>query len=185
MTRGGGSPRPCGNYDRFHAVKVGEAKNPGPLSLAPWDPDPKHTSRFAIFGEGWVVFIFKGPIKAVGPNHFAFLANAPLGEKVATSHVVGESHLYQPMAKGSAYICAEARPIQPQREGTHEFQIGHPGSRSATVQVQVAPSGLAWKTGSPGGRCMPWTHADLACGIGGFTVAAQELQEPPRPGLAT
>lgn len=59
--RGGGEygdPHP--NHDRFQSTRVGEASNPGPTALGPWDPDPDHTSRFAIFGGGWVVFVFKG-----------------------------------------------------------------------------------------------------------------------------
>ena len=39
----------------------------------------------------------------------------------------------------------------------------------------MAPSGLVWKTGDPKDAQAPWTHADLACGIEGFTVAAQSL----------
>ena len=39
----------------------------------------------------------------------------------------------------------------------------------------MAPSGLAWTTSDPKRTKGPVTHADLACGIGGFTVAAQAL----------
>ena len=41
--------------------------------------------------------------------------------------------------------------------------------------VHMAPSGLVWKTWRPRGAERPWTRADLACGMGGFTIAAQSL----------
>ena len=88
---------------------------------------------------------------------------------------MGEGYMFKDIVTGQAYTCAEARPILLHWDGAHEFQVGHPGSQPAVVRIHMAPSGLAWTTGEPKGTNEPWTHADLACGIGGFTVAAQAL----------
>ena len=58
--------------------------------------------------------------------------------------------------------------------GGPDFYVGHPGSQAA-VPIRMAPSGLVWTTENPSREKTPWAHADLACGIGGFTVAAQTL----------
>ena len=39
----------------------------------------------------------------------------------------------------------------------------------------MAPSRLVWKTEPCPPLGTEWTHADLACGIGGFSVAAHAL----------
>ena len=88
---------------------------------------------------------------------------------------MGEDHLFKALETGQAYACAEAKPILPHWEGTHRFQVGHPGSLPAVVSIHMAPSGLAWTTSDPKRTKGPVTHADLACGIGGSTVAAQAL----------
>ena len=168
-----GDPRP--NHDRFQGTRVGEAPNPRPTPLAPWDPDPDHTSRFAIFGEGWVVFVLKGLHGQGGGPPPSFRAVAPLGGRAATFHIMGEGHLFNGLVVGQAYACAEAKPVLPHWEGAHEFQVGHPGSRPAVVEIRMAPSGLAWTTSDPKWTNGPWTHADLACGISGFTVTTQAL----------
>ena len=98
-----------------------------------------------------------------------------MGGRPATSITAGESHLFWSLEEGQAYVRAEARPVLHHWEGAHEFHVSHPGSGAAVVKVHMAPSGLAWRTGDPRGAERPWTHADLACGIGGFTVAAQSL----------
>ena len=96
-----GAPRCPGHqrvrpdHDRFHATGVGEASNPGPAILPPWDSDPEHTSRFAVFGEGWVVFVFEGPMVHIKAKLYAFRANAPLGGRFATFNVVGEARLFR------------------------------------------------------------------------------------------
>ena len=154
---------------------MGEASNPGPVPLDPWDLDPAFSSLFAIFGEGWVVFVFQGLHDRGGSPTLSFRAVAPLGGRAATFRVLGEDHLFSGLVAGQAYVCAEARPVLPHWEGAHEFHVGHPGSRTAVVGVRMAPSGLAWTTGDPKREGGPWTHADLACGISGFTVAAQAL----------
>ena len=152
-----------------------EASNPGPAPLGPWEPDPAFTSQFATFGEGWVALIYLGVLDRDETPPFSFRAGAPLGGRVATFHVLGEGHLFCGLTTGRAYVCAEARPIMPNWEGAHEFHVGHPGSQAAVVSIRMAPSGLAWTTEDPGRQGRPWTHADLACGIGGFTVAAHAL----------
>ena len=168
-----GDPRP--SHDRFQSTRVGDASNPGPTPLGPWDPDPDHTSRFAIFGEGWVAFVFKGLHGHGGGPPLSFCAAAPLGGRAATLRVMGEGHLFNGLVVGQAYVCAEARPVLPRWEEAHEFQVGHPRSQAAVVQIRMAPSGIAWTTGDPERTNGPWTHADLACGISGFTVAARAL----------
>ena len=165
-----GDPSP--RHDRFLGTRVGEASNPG---HAPLDPCPAFNSLFATFGEGWVAFVFQGLHDRGGSPTLSFKAVAPLGGRAATFRVLGEDHLFSSLLAGQAYVCAEARPVFPHWEGAHEFHVGHPGSRTAAVGVRMAPSGLAWTTGDPKREGGPWTHADLACGIGGFTVAAQAL----------
>ena len=76
-------------HDRFLGIRVGEASNPGPAPLGPWEPDPAFTSRFATFGEGWVVFVYLGVHDRDGSPSLSFRAGAPLGGKVATFHVLG------------------------------------------------------------------------------------------------
>ena len=57
----GGEEGAAGNgHSPANGVRIGEASNPGPCVWSPWEPDPDHTSRFAIFGEGWVVLVFGG-----------------------------------------------------------------------------------------------------------------------------
>ena len=68
--------------------RVGEASNPGPISLPRWDPDPEHTSRFAVFGEGWVDFVFERPLVQSGPQFFPFPAQAPLGRNSTIFNVI-------------------------------------------------------------------------------------------------
>ena len=162
-------------HDMFLGIRVGEASNPGPAPLGPWEPDPAFTSQFATFGEGWVAFVYLGVLDRDGSPSLSFKAGAPLGSKVATFHVLGERHLFCGLITGRAYVCAEARPVMPNWEGAHEFHVGHPGSQTAVVSIRMAPSGLAWSTEDPERQGGPWTHADLACGIGGFTIAAHAL----------
>ena len=40
------------------------------------------------------------------------------------------------------------------------------------LRVWLLPNGAGWTTRAPGTGGRGWTYADLACGIGGFTVAA-------------
>ena len=53
--------------------------------------------------------------------------------------------------------------------------MGRQGSNTAVVKIRMAPSGFVWRTGGPQDAQAHWAHADLACGIRGFTVAAQSL----------
>ena len=142
-----GDPGP--RHGRFLGTRAGEASNPGPAPLDPWDPDPAFTSLFATFGEGWVVFVFQGLHDRGGSPTLSFKAVAPLGGRVATFRVLGGDNLFSGLLAGQAYFCAEARPVLPHWEGAHEFHVGHPGSRTAVVRVRMAPSGLAWTTGDP------------------------------------
>ena len=175
-----GTPRCAGHqrvrpdHDRVHATMVGEASNPGPAILLPRDFDAEHTSRFAVFGEGCVVFVFEGPLVQIQAKFYAFRAKVPLGGRFAilTSR---EAQLFRGLVRGGAYVCAGARLVQPHWEGAREFLVGHPGSSTAVVRVGMAPWGIAWKMGHPRSEGEPRTHADLACGIGDFTVAAQSL----------
>ena len=91
----------------------------------------------------------------------------------ATFVIAGEGHLFWNFEEGQAYVRAEARLILPHWDGAHGFHVGHQGSGMAVIRVRMAPSGLVWRTGCPKDAQEPWTHADLAYGIGGFTVAAQ------------
>ena len=163
------------DHDRFHATRAGEASNPGPAILPPWDPDPEYTSRFGVFGKGWVALVFEKPLAHIEAELYAFRIKGPLGGRFATFNVVKEAHLFRGLIKVEAYVCADAKPVQPHWEGAHEFLAGQPGSTTVVVPVQMAPSGLAWKTEEPRSKGEPWTNADLACGIRGLTVAAQRL----------
>ena len=154
---------------------MGEASNPGPGPLGPWEPDPAFTTRFATFGEGWVAFVYLGVPSQREGSDLSFEAGAPRGDRVATFRVLGDGHLFQGLNLGHAYVCAEARPILPNWEGAHAFHVGHLGAHTAIVPIRMAPSGLVWTTVNPRRGNGPWVHADLACGIGGFTVAAQSL----------
>merc|ERR1711906_30518 len=84
-----GNPR----RDRFLGVRVGEASNPGPGPLGPWEPDPAFTSRFATFGEGWVAFVYLGVPSRRQGSDLSFEAGAPRGDRVATFRVLGDGHL--------------------------------------------------------------------------------------------
>ena len=67
------------SHDRLKGVRIGEASNPGPaITLPPWRPDSDHTTYFAVFGTGWVVFVFVGSIVSCGTLH-SFQAGAPRG----------------------------------------------------------------------------------------------------------
>ena len=160
---------------RGEIIRVGEASNPGPTIILPrWQPDPDHTANFAVFGEGWVAFVFAGSIVSYGFFH-PFQAKAPREGRPAIFVIAGDGHLFSNFQEGQAYVCAEARPILLHWEGAHEFHVGHQGFGTAVIKVRMAPSGLVWRTGDPKDAQAPWTHADLACGIGGFTVAAQSF----------
>ena len=102
-------------------------------------------------------------------QHFLF-TKASLGGRPATFIFLVENRMFLGFVRGQAYVCAGARPILPHWEEAHEFHVGHSGSRTAVVKVRMAPPGLAWRTGDPKGEEEPWTHANLVCGIGGFTV---------------
>ena len=40
------------SHDQLKGVRIGEASNPGPaITLPPWQPDPDHTTNFAILGK--------------------------------------------------------------------------------------------------------------------------------------
>ena len=157
------------SHDRFRGVRIGEASNFGPVTLPPWQPDSDHTANFAIFGEGWVVFVFAGPIVSCG-TMYSFPSRAPweAGQRPSSSR--GRATSFWSLEEGQAYVCAEARPVLPRWEGAHEFHLGHPGFGAAVVKIRMAPSGLVWRTGDPRDAERPWTHADVACGIGGFTI---------------
>ena len=92
------SPR----HDQFLGIRVGEASNPGPAPLGPWEPDPAFTSQFATFGEGWVVFVYNGLHDRDGSPTLSFKAAAPLGGRAATFRVLGEGHLFCGLATGQA-----------------------------------------------------------------------------------
>lgn len=151
----------------LRGFRIGEAANPGPtMVLPPWQPEPEYTSNFAVFGEGCVVFVFLGPVEG-GGSMPSFRARAPSGDRLATFFAGGRD-VFSDLRKGQAYVCAEARPVLPQVLESRQFRVGVQGSTTAVVGVRMAPSGLVWRTGLPREARTPWTHADLACGIGGF-----------------
>ena len=77
---GAGLPRledlqgPHPSHEHLRGVRIGEASNPGHVTLPPWTPDSDHTANFAIFGEGWVVFVFVGPIVNCGTMYVRTLS---------------------------------------------------------------------------------------------------------------
>ena len=144
------------------------------MVLPPWQPDPEHTSNLAVFGEGWIVFVFLGPIEG-GGSMPSFRVRAPSGDRLATFFIAGDRDVFSDLRESQAYVCAEARPILPQVLEDRQFHVGVQGSTTAVVGIRMAPFGLVWRTGLPREARAPWTHADLACGIGGFTVAAGSL----------
>ena len=149
---GNGDPGP--RHDRFLGTRVGEASNPGPVPLDPWDLDPAFSSLFAIFGEGWVVFVFQGLHDRGGSPTLSFRAVAPLGGRAATFRVLGEDHFFSGLIAGQAYVCAEARPVLPHWEGAHEFT-------SVTPDFERPSSEYAWPL-----RDLPGQRATLSGKVG-------------------
>ena len=79
------------------------------------------------------------------------------------------------LAHGADYLFAGVVPQLPARPGIFEFFFGGPESGPAVIPINMAQGRMAWTTGPRPQRGGPWTHADLACGIGGFSVAADRL----------
>ena len=153
-------------HDQFLGTRVGEASNPGPAPFGPWDPDPAFTSQFATCGEGWVVF-FGGDARPRREFNPFLQGRGPLGwQRDDFPRLRGEQLFLRLNCGAGLRLC---------RGKTGPAPLGGPGSQTALVGVRMAPSGLAWTTGDPKREGDPWTHADLACGIGGFTVAAHAV----------
>ena len=84
----------------LHGFRIGEATNPGPtMVLPPWQPGPEYTSNFPVFGEGWVVFVFLGPIEGGGPM-LSFRVGAPSGDKLATFFIAGDRDIFSDLREG-------------------------------------------------------------------------------------
>ena len=132
---GGGDPSP--RHDQFLGTRVGEASNPGPAPLGPWDPDPAFTSQFATFGEGCVIFVYHGLRDRGGSPTLSFRAAAPLGGTAAAFRVLREGHLFCGLTTGQAYVCAGARPVLPHWGGPTN-------STSATPVPKRLLSEYAW-----------------------------------------
>ena len=71
------------------------------MVLPPWPPDPEYTSNFAVFGEGWVVFVFPGPIEG-GGSMPSFRARAPSGDRLATFFIAGDRDVFSDLREGQA-----------------------------------------------------------------------------------
>ena len=100
---------------------------------------------------------------------------APKGPNVAVLLTVGSHDLCAGLAHGADYLFAGVVPLLPARPGIFDSFFGTPGSRPTVIRVYMAQGRTAWTTGEQPGKKYPWTHADLACGIGGFSVAAARL----------
>ena len=104
------------SHDCLRGARTGEATNPELTKvLPPWQPDPEYLSNFAMFGKGWIAFVFLGPIDVCGPL-LSFRVKAPSGDKLATLFIAGDCHIFSDLREGQAYVCAEAKPILPSDE---------------------------------------------------------------------
>ena len=100
---------------------------------------------------------------------------APLGggprEKFS---VRGSRHLYQNLSSDGRYLVSGAGASCVTWAGDRVRGIGIISTGPAVIRVRWAEDSSGWTT-EPGTTAEGWTYADLACGVGGFTVAAHQL----------
>ena len=155
---------------------MGEASNPGPGFTAgpapskPGEVDWAQYDGFAPGYAGWV--LLANPAWDEGRR--SFHASPTGGGPSRRFTVAANWKLFENLDPAGHYLAHGVRAIGGPESGGG-FLIGATASEPGLVRIWRQPGGGGWSSREPGDGEGDWTHADLACGIGGFTVAAAVL----------
>ena len=158
---------------------MGEASNPGPNSgeaPPPLGPGRVDWSRYDAFAPGYAGWIFlTHPVWDDGRR--SFHASPSGGGPRRKFTVAANWGLFDGLDPEGSYLAHGVRAHGgPGPAGG--FLIGATESEPGIVRVWCLEGGGGWVTRKPGSGegGEAWAHADLACGIGGFTVAAGAIR---------
>ena len=85
--------------------------------------------------------------------------------------VKANHHLYQSLSVEGSYI-AHGGKKRATAAGETRFVLGAEGTGPGFFRIWHDPAAGGWTTRPPVVEAGGWTHVDLACSLGGFTVAA-------------
>ena len=158
----------------LRGVRVGEASHPGPGVRNAWQPgviDDRVLSHYLRFANGWVL----ATVQWRSTNLSTVGLKPPKGETLALVDLSTDISVERPIRPGITYAIFGLSKAPGSTADLFVFSR-RGGVKAVLVEVRLEEHAGKWVTppNRPRGQGA-WTYADLACGIGGFSVAAHAL----------
>ena len=158
----------------LRGVRVGEASHPGPGVRNAWQPgavDDRVFSHYMHFANGWVLATVQWrsvDLSTVG-------LKPPKGDALALVDLSSNFSVERPIRPGITYAIFGLSRAPASATELFVFSRSE-GVKAVLIEVCLDEAAGGWVTPPNRPRRQgTWTYADLACGIGGFSVAAHAL----------
>ena len=157
----------------LRGTRVGEASNPGPPAIRVLPPGGYGWRSMGNLEPGVGGWLLVSKPQWREDDSVLTVEPAQGGARVTFS-VRGSKHLYRHLDPEGTFLLAGGKGPIRTWEGGQIFAVGFVSTGPAVIPIRRIEGPRAWATGGPEERD-GWTYADLACGVGGFAVAAHAL----------